>query len=415
MPLLVGVSKKIRNILGTDKKSPAVSSVDQPTPSLLRSLGDTRMKEADYSAAVVLYNEALKQSPTDVNLLLSRSLAYMMSTPSRLDLASQDADAAIKHDPTNWRGWMRKGDIHLKGGDLGRAEEALVNAAQFSQGMDMLHAQQCLADVRSRRVQSSSTSSAAESSGNSVEPLLGPSRQTESLSSPQTSVPAHSPPVVPVSSTPDLAQTPSVSVSSGRQNSDVQSRRVQNSSRSSSAESSGNSVEPLSGPSRQITSPFLAPTPAPAHSPPVVPVSSTPNSAQTTSVSVESRRVKSSLASLAAESSGNSVEPLSGLSQQTTPLSSTAAPTRSPSVVPVSSIANSTQIPSVSMQSDCQNSAAQQTTPLSPLPTAAPTHSPPIATVSSTANSTQTSSISVPSDREHSCALRPFPILKLFI
>lgn len=173
------------------KKAPAngdASSRAQTAPmDLFRARGDDRAQHRDYNGAAMMYDEALRYAPTDTTILLSRSFAHMMSTPPRLDLALQDADAAIQHSPTNWQGWLQKGDTHLRMGDINGAEEALVNAVGFAQGVDKFTAQRLLADVQARRGQSSSAAEPSGTSQSTIPTLLSqPSLATASQSAPTT-------------------------------------------------------------------------------------------------------------------------------------------------------------------------------------------------------------------------------------
>jgi tetratricopeptide (TPR) repeat protein len=147
--------------------TPAASSAQTTPGDLFRASGDDRLRNEDYNGAVVMYDEALRCIPTDVALLLSRSLAHMMSTPPELDLALQDVGAAIQHEPTSSQGWIQKGEIHLKMEDIKDAEEAFVKAVEFSQGLDRHKAQRCLRDVRSQRDQTSSITVEPQASGTS--------------------------------------------------------------------------------------------------------------------------------------------------------------------------------------------------------------------------------------------------------
>jgi Tetratricopeptide repeat len=137
-------------------RSSAVSATQSSQPSAedpFQTRGDELSQNSDYNGAVVMYDAALKIRKTDPVLLLSRSLAYMMSTPPRLDLALQDADTALRYDSSNCQGWLQKGKCHLKNGDINQAEEAFVKAVTFARGTDRLAAQTSLADVRARRTQ----------------------------------------------------------------------------------------------------------------------------------------------------------------------------------------------------------------------------------------------------------------------
>jgi hypothetical protein len=158
-------------------KGSAISATQSSQPSAedpFQTRGDELSQNGDYNGAVVMYGEALRTRKTDPVLLLSRSLAHMMSTPPRLDLALQDADTAVRYDSSNWQGWLQKGECHSKNGDINQAEEAFVKAVTFAQGKDKLVAQTSLGGVRARRGQ---VLSATESSSASVQstPLTNPS------------------------------------------------------------------------------------------------------------------------------------------------------------------------------------------------------------------------------------------------
>jgi hypothetical protein len=182
-------------------KSPAVtnaSSSTQTTPKdLFRSSGDNRLQNDDYNGAVMMYDEALRYSPTDTTLLLNRSFAQMMSTPPSLDLALQDADAAIQHCPTSWQGWSQKGETHRRMGDIKKAEEALVNAVECAQGMDKLTARRSLADVQTQRGRTSATASPSSTSVQYTPPTPFPEHSLHTTALPSTPATAlsHTPPV----------------------------------------------------------------------------------------------------------------------------------------------------------------------------------------------------------------------------
>ncbi|KAH8589023.1 hypothetical protein B0O99DRAFT_582254 [Bisporella sp. PMI_857] len=177
-----------------------------------------------------MYDEALHYAPTDSTLLLSRSFAHTMTTPPRLDLALKDADSAIQYAPTDWQAWLQKGETRLKMGDLQAAEEALVNAVGFAQGINKLTAQRSLGDVRARKAMPapSSTRTAPSSSAPDSQVTQAPSasspatpapKLTSSLTSkPQPRRPPSAPAIrpttvtqIPNTTTPNIARTTSSS------------------------------------------------------------------------------------------------------------------------------------------------------------------------------------------------------------
>lgn len=129
-----------------------------------RSQGDDLTQQGDYTGAVVMYDAALRAAPNDVGLLLSRTTALSMTNPPRLDQALKDADMVIQLDPRSWQGWLEKGRVLSRMGDLQSAEEALTNAVGFAQDYGRNVAQSHLADVRARRAQFSATTTSTSSS-----------------------------------------------------------------------------------------------------------------------------------------------------------------------------------------------------------------------------------------------------------
>lgn len=169
----------------------------------------------------MMYDEALRCESTDTTVLLSRSFAQMMSTPPRLDLALQDADAVIRQCPTSWHGWLQKGETHLRMGDSKEAEEALVKAVGFAQGVDKLTAQKSLADMQSRRGQASPAAGPSVHSTSPV-PISEHSLQTAPHST-STTVLSHTPSVMQTSSTTSPTTTISASKPPGPSNTQASS------------------------------------------------------------------------------------------------------------------------------------------------------------------------------------------------
>lgn len=149
-------------VAGHEIVFPAVSQASQPTPrgyqapaqasqerpgEPFRSQGDELARKSDYTSALVMYNAALRSAPNDLSLLLSRSMAHSMSEPPNLDFALMDADHVIQLNPNWWQGWLQRGQMLLRKGDLQSAEEALTNAIAFAQGLDIITAQRALDDM----------------------------------------------------------------------------------------------------------------------------------------------------------------------------------------------------------------------------------------------------------------------------
>ena len=160
-------------------KSSAVSATQSSQPSAedpFQTRGDELLQNGDYNGAVVMYNAALRTRKNDPVLLLSRSFAHMRSTPPRLDLALQDADASVQYDSSNWKGWLQKGDCHLKNGDIKQSEDAFVKAVTFARGTDKLVAQRSLGGVRAlpnQVLSATEPSSASVQSAPPTNPSIG--------------------------------------------------------------------------------------------------------------------------------------------------------------------------------------------------------------------------------------------------
>ena len=197
----------------SDPQSPSTDteSYSQPTPNNLgepfRSQGDDLVLQNDYNGAIVMYNAALRRAPNDEGILLSRSVAHSMSTPTNLDLALQDADTVIQLKPEWWHGWLQKGEILSQMDDLDGAEDALTNAVGFAQGVDKSLAHRTLANVQARQARSPSSTSRAESE------FPRRSQSSSTAESPVSTLPKPRayPPQSPSSASTELRSSPSVS------------------------------------------------------------------------------------------------------------------------------------------------------------------------------------------------------------
>ena len=136
----------MRKIFRKDKKA-----------KIFVSQGDELVQTGNYNAAIVMYDAGLKEAPRDATILTRRSFAYTLLSPPRLDLAFQDADAAVRHGPTNWRAWSQKGDVLLKQGNPRAAVEAFVEAVRLARGEDRHTAQRSLIHAQALLNQTLST------------------------------------------------------------------------------------------------------------------------------------------------------------------------------------------------------------------------------------------------------------------
>jgi len=185
---------------------PATPTITTPQTShadIFKTEGDELTQNEDYNGAVVMYNKALKYAPSDITLLLSRSLAFSLSNPPRLDLALQDTDAVIQLSPTLARMAAKRRDTS-KDGDFQGADEALVNAVGFADGVDKLTARRLLVDFRARRNQPPAVMEPP-----TEVPTLSPNLPIGAASSTPPTVPLDTPSVSPTSvPTPSLSQPP---------------------------------------------------------------------------------------------------------------------------------------------------------------------------------------------------------------
>lgn len=137
-----------------------------------------------------MYDEALRQDRNNALLYLKISLARTLLTPPQLDQALQDVASAIQINPSMGQAWRQQGDIHMRRGDLGAAEDSLIQAAGMLQGWERVQAQQSLADARSRRANQTPPAPPPTVAN---EPLPSTQAQGSPTSPPNTILPASHP------------------------------------------------------------------------------------------------------------------------------------------------------------------------------------------------------------------------------
>ncbi|KAL4913753.1 hypothetical protein BDW62DRAFT_157728 [Aspergillus aurantiobrunneus] len=168
--------------------NPSVANHAAQPREPFRSHGNQLAAQNDYNGAVVMFNSALQLAPQDTELLLSRSLAHMMSTPPRLDLALKDADDAIQLNPASAQGWMQKGEVLKNMGFPQNAVDVFNNAVGCAQPHERVAAQRALAGARQQAGTNSQTHQTHQHQ------IIQPSPQ------PSSSTSISSPPPVTVSS-----------------------------------------------------------------------------------------------------------------------------------------------------------------------------------------------------------------------
>jgi len=141
------VSEKSSSDDGIDR---IISSEALDESKVFASSGDRLIEQGSYNIAVYMYDEALKFAPADTTILLSRSLAHMLSDPPAINAAHNDVKQCLELDPKNWQAWQLKGDLLMREDNFKDAEPAFRNAIAYSKGMDKVRAQRSLADARSK-------------------------------------------------------------------------------------------------------------------------------------------------------------------------------------------------------------------------------------------------------------------------
>ncbi|XP_005106703.1 small glutamine-rich tetratricopeptide repeat-containing protein beta isoform X2 [Aplysia californica] len=81
--------------------------------------GNKCMKENKHTEAVIHYTEAIKHEPNSAVLYSNRSLAFLKI--DQLYFALDDAEKAIKLEPSWPKGFFRKGEVEFKGGNYTKA------------------------------------------------------------------------------------------------------------------------------------------------------------------------------------------------------------------------------------------------------------------------------------------------------
>ncbi|KAL4789305.1 hypothetical protein BDV19DRAFT_374338 [Aspergillus venezuelensis] len=186
--------------------NPTLATPAQQTGEPFRSHGNQLAAASDYNGAVVMYNSALQLAPHDAELLLSRSLAHMMSDPRRLDLALKDADDAITLNPGSAQGWMQKGEVLQAMGDTANAIDVFNNAVGCAQPHERLAAQRALAGARQQ-----TGAGAGANTGQQIPQIIQPSVQpasTMSLNSSSVSISSPKSPISPSTNPAPRANSP---------------------------------------------------------------------------------------------------------------------------------------------------------------------------------------------------------------
>jgi len=153
---------------GASSRGPVPSSGQfNADMQLFRSYGDTHLEQGRYNDAVVMYMAALENASDDAELLLSLSVALMMSTPPQLPCALQDVQKAIQQNPNNTQAYITEADIHEQMGQYDEADAVLRRAIEVLTGIERVRIQQSRENMRARREQAQYVSSLAANHANS--------------------------------------------------------------------------------------------------------------------------------------------------------------------------------------------------------------------------------------------------------
>ncbi len=131
--------------------APVPASQQSVNASLFRSAADEKTAVGDFAAAITLYEQAIKLTPDDAELLLCRAMACRLSNPPQFQSALRDANAAIEVNPTSWYAWHTKGELMGCLDDFDGAEEAFREAYASATGMDKIKVQTSLGEIRRKR------------------------------------------------------------------------------------------------------------------------------------------------------------------------------------------------------------------------------------------------------------------------
>ncbi|KAJ4373068.1 Small glutamine-rich tetratricopeptide repeat-containing protein 2 [Neocucurbitaria cava] len=136
---------------------PASSNVPNPVSQqivnagLFRNAADEKTAAGDFVSAITLYEQAIKLTPDDPELLLCRAMAHRLSNPPQYQAALRDVNVAIQSNPTSWYAWHTKGELMGCLNDYDGAEEAFREAYASAAGMDKIKVQTSIGDIRRKK------------------------------------------------------------------------------------------------------------------------------------------------------------------------------------------------------------------------------------------------------------------------
>jgi tetratricopeptide (TPR) repeat protein len=106
----------------------------------------------NFTSAITLYEHAIRITPNDPELLLSRALAYRHLNPPHYVAALQDVNAAIQANPTSWSARHTRGELMVCLNDYDDAEAAFGEAYKLTSSViDRHRVQSSIAELRAKR------------------------------------------------------------------------------------------------------------------------------------------------------------------------------------------------------------------------------------------------------------------------
>ncbi|KAF2030194.1 TPR-like protein [Setomelanomma holmii] len=128
---------------------PPVSQQAQ-NAKLFRNAADEKVAAGDFASAIALYEQAIRLTPEDSELLLCWAMAYGLSNPPQYQSALQDANSALQLNPESWYAWHAKGEILGYMSDFDGAEEAFQQVYASVGSMDKIRVQTSIGELRKK-------------------------------------------------------------------------------------------------------------------------------------------------------------------------------------------------------------------------------------------------------------------------
>ncbi|XP_060526118.1 uncharacterized protein LOC132701882 [Cylas formicarius] len=99
-----------------------MDQAEEPSPVVLKELGNNAVKESKFTEAILHYTHAIKLDPDNYTLYSNRSYAFLKE--QQYYFALEDANVAIRLNPSWPKGFFRKGEVEYATGHYIAAYEA---------------------------------------------------------------------------------------------------------------------------------------------------------------------------------------------------------------------------------------------------------------------------------------------------